>query len=70
MFAFSQIIAEGANPTAIANQMEKEIKNQKHPDNSLDEDASMAAFAEYMSGEGSDGGDPVKVLAEKKRGEE
>jgi len=30
----------------------------------------MAAFAEFMSGEGSDGVDPAKLAAEKKKKEE
>jgi hypothetical protein len=47
MFAFSQIIASGGNPLAVANQIEKEAAAQKPkgPTNVLDDDSSVAVFA-------------------------
>jgi len=69
MFAFSQITASGVNPTQAINELENEIKNRpKVKNNGLDDDESIAAFSEYISGDASDI-DPVKVLAEKKKAE-
>ena len=48
MFAFSQIIAEGENPTKVANQLD--IENSKVPKQvGLSEDQAVAAFSEFIS---------------------
>ena len=71
MFAFSQIAAAGANPSAVIENLEKEASKPKpKPKNILNDDQAMAAFAEFMSGEGSDQVDPAKLAAEKKKKEE
>ena len=68
MFAFSQIAAAGANPSAVIQNLEKESSKPKpKKKNALDDDQAIAAFAEFMSGEGSDGVDPAKLAAEKKK---
>ena len=56
MFAFSQIVAAGGNPMEVAQQMEKEQAAKKVAETNvggLSEDQAVAAFAEFMSGEGS-----------------
>ena len=68
MFAFSQIIAAGGNPMEVAQQMEKEQAAKKVEDKTvggLSEDQAVAAFAEFMSGEGStpEVPDPKKLQA-------
>lgn len=70
MFAFSQIAAAGANPSTVIAGLEKENNKPKPKKGGLDDDQAMAAFAEFMSGEGSDGVDPAKLAAEKKKKEE
>lgn len=50
--------------------MEEEIKNKPKPQNALDDDAAIASFAEYMSGEGSELVDPAALAAQKKKEEE
>ena len=48
MFAFSQIIAEGENPTKVANQLD--IENSKLPKQvGLSEDQAQAALLAYQS---------------------
>lgn len=73
MFAFSQIIASGGNPLQVAAAMEKDnIANKPKPAvNALDDDSSVAMFAQYMAtGEGAETIDPAKVAAAKKKAEE
>lgn len=56
MFAFSQIVAAGGNPMEVASQIEKEQAAKQvaaTAPGGLSEDQAMAAFAEFMSGEGS-----------------
>ena len=74
MFAFSQIIAAGGNPMEVAQQMEKEQAAKKVEDKTvggLSEDQAVAAFAEFMSGEGStpEVPDPKKLQAQKEAAE-
>ena len=48
--------------------MEEEIKNApKKENNGLGYDDAVAAYAEFMSGEGSETVDPAKLAAEKKK---
>lgn len=48
--------------------MEEEIKNRpKKENNGLGYDDAVAAYAEFMSGEGSEAVDPAKAAAEKKK---
>ena len=57
MFAFSQIIASGGNPLAVAAEMEKDAaaNKPKAAVNALDDDSSVAVFAQYMAtGEGAE----------------
>lgn len=73
MFAFSQIIASGGNPLKVADQLEAEQKkNQpKAPVNALDDDSSVAMFAQYMAtGEGAETVDPAKLAEAKRKAEE
>ena len=73
MFAFSQIIASGGNPLAVADQLEKEqAANKPKPNvNALDDDSSVAVFAQYMAtGEGAETIDPAKIAAKKKQAED
>lgn len=73
MFAFSQIIASGGNPLAVANQLEKEqaANKPKASVNALDDDSSVAVFAQYMAtGEGAEIVDPAKIAAAKQKKED
>lgn len=71
MFAFSQIVAAGGNPMEVAAQIEKDAKATQvatAAPGGLSEDQAMAAFAEFMSGEGSTPAappDPKKLAAER-----
>lgn len=71
MLAFSQISANDSNPAAAIGAMEEEIKNRpKKENNGLGYDEAVAAYAEFMSGEGTEAVDPAKIAAEKKKAEE
>lgn len=71
MLAFSQISANDSNPNTVIGAMEEEIKNApKKENNGLGYDDAVAAYAEFMSGEGSEAVDPAKLAAEKKKKEE
>ena len=66
MFAFSQIVAGGANPMQVANEMEKELNKPKPKTiGGIDEDTAVAAYAEFMSSGGSFEEDPAKLAAAK-----
>ena len=66
MFAFSQIIAEGENPTKIANQLD--LENSKRPkDNGLSEDQAVAAFSEFISND--EVSDPAAIADAKQQKE-
>lgn len=66
MLAFSQISANDANPSAVIGAMEDEIKNAPKKDNGgLAYDDAVAAYAEFMSGEGSEAVDPAKEKLKK-----
>ena len=66
MFAFSQIIASGGNPLAVAAQIEKdEASKVKVSKGGLDDDQAMSAFAAYMAGDSSGLLDPAVEAAKK-----
>jgi hypothetical protein len=55
----------------VIGAMEEEIKSQpKKENNGLAYDDAVAAYAEFMSGEGTEAVDPAKIAAEKKKAEE
>lgn len=73
MFAFSQIVASGGNPLKVADQLEKEqaANKPKAPVSALDDDSSVAMFAQYMAtGEGAETIDPAKMAAAKQKAED
>jgi hypothetical protein len=70
MLAFSQISANGAAMTTAIKGMEAEIqeKKKKEQENQgMQYDDAVAAYAEFMSGEGPEEVDPKKEEEKKKK---
>ena len=62
MLAFSQVSASGTDMTTAVKAMEAEIQEkkaaEKNKNGGLEYDDAVAAYAEFMSGEGSEAVDP------------
>jgi len=65
MFAFSQIVANGANPNQVVTALEQEIKNRPKVENhGLDYDSAVAAYSDFISGDAALV-DPAEVARKK-----
>ena len=65
MLAFSQVAASGSDMTTAVKAMETEIQEKKNADKKnggMEYDDAVAAYAEFMSGEGSEEVDPNKAI--------